>query len=298
MVTIDLETLQGWNNLPDGTYSVTVGAKATGYTRIIQSEAVSVVKESPEPPVGDYFLTFSSIDGNSFQVQFYIEDYTSSTHTFGKNWDGVLEYSTDKTTWTEWDGATIISSSNTGKIYFRGINNTYFTDISNLLVGSFMTSGNAQLEIIGNIENLLDYQAVANGQHPVMSDYCFYSLFYGEPIVRVSRDLLPATILSQACYGYMFNSCAYLEHIPALPAPTVTAECYAGMFWGCTYLETLPALPATTLADNCYTEMFNGCASLYVSDTQTAEAQYEWRIPANGVITGTDDYGQSYMFFE
>ena len=45
-MNIDLTTLQGWDDLPNGTYDITVGATADGYTRIIQSSAVSVVKET------------------------------------------------------------------------------------------------------------------------------------------------------------------------------------------------------------------------------------------------------------
>ena len=44
-----------------------------------------------------------------------------------KHWDGTLEYSTDETAWTTWDGTTTISSvNNDGEyvLYLRGTGNT------------------------------------------------------------------------------------------------------------------------------------------------------------------------------
>ena len=296
MITIDLENLQGWNDLPNGTYSITVGAKAEGYTRIIQSQAVSVVKESPQE---EYFLTFSSISPFTISAE--------------QSWDGTLEYSTDKTTWTEWDGSQIVSNSN-NELYIRGIGNT-------LIATSFILNGNT-ISCTGNIENLLDYQTVENGQHPTMADSCYagmfgdctslttvpelpattltdscYSyMFYGCTSLTTAPEL-PATTLANNCYECMFGDCTSLTTVPELPATTLAESCYSYMFQGCTSLTTVPELPATTLAGSCYEGMFSGCTSLYVSDTQTTEAQHEWRIPSSVVITGAT-YLQSGMFYD
>ena len=65
--------------------------------------------------------------------------------------------------------------------------------------------------------------------------YVFYNAFnsrYGNNIVSVEKNFLPATTLAQSCYDHMF--------------------------YGCTSLITAPDLPATTLAQSCYDRMFGG----------------------------------------
>ena len=76
---------------------------------------------------------------------------------------------------------------------------------------------------------------------------------------------LPATILADYCYNYMFQSCSSLTQAPELPATTLASGCYSCMFESCTSLDQSPALPATTLADSCYNYMFSGCSSLIQS---------------------------------
>jgi hypothetical protein len=87
-----------------------------------------------------------------------------------------------------------------------------------------MLSG-TNISIRGNIENLLDYATVANGEHPIMASYC---------------------------YSGMFAECASLTTAPELPATTLADSCYTSMFGQCTSLTIAPELPATILADNCY----------------------------------------------
>ena len=325
-MNIDLTTLQGWKDLPDGTYDITVGATADGYTRIKESQAVSVTKETiynitvsvtngtyqghstirpnatatvtisansgyilpssitvtnaqytynstsgivslsnptgnvainavceQEQPTVEPYLTFSS--PSAFQI--YVADNT-------KHWDGTLEYSTDKENWNIWDGTIVLNSGSNNELYLRGTSNTYITGEEQV---GWQLEG-TDISCLGNIETLLDYQTVANGQHPTMAN---------------------------SCYDGMFTYCRNLTTAPELPATTLANYCYQGMFYYCTSLTQVPALPATTLATDCYSYMFSDCASLYVSGTQTPNAQYEWRIPANGVITGTT-YSQSGMF--
>ena len=399
-VSIDLTTLQGWNDLPDGTYDITVAATAEGYTRIIQSSAVNIYK-------GNLYLTFSSPSS-----------FTLNTPDYIKRWDGVLEYSTDKENWNVWDGTIVLNSGSNNELYLRGTGNTVIS------MGAPWQLNGTDISCSGNVENLLDYQAVMNGQHPTMgeacydymfsgctsliqapelpattlsnncylgmfydcsslttapqlpattltygcyeymfkgctrlaatpelpattltygcyrrmfdgctnlitapalpattlADYCYASMFYGctslatAPVLSTitlasgcyqfmfcgctsltQAPALPATILAIGCYSGMFYDCLSLVTAPELPATTLAVGCYESMFYDCTNLTTAPTLPATALAERCYYYMFYGCTSLYASDTQTSEAQYEWRIPANDVITGTT-YSQSEMF--
>jgi hypothetical protein len=197
------------------------------------------------PPIPAY-LTFQS-DSN----------FTLNVYDNTKHWDGTLYYSTDTTTWNVWSGTTTLSSVG-NKLYLRGTGNTVITgnnqDYRWVLTGS-------NIECTGNIENLLDWEAVESGNHPSMASYCYAYLFYGCTALTLA-PALPATTLADYCYYYMFEGCTALVSAPALPATTLTERCYSNMFRGCTSLTSAPALPATTLADYCYSYMFYGCTAL------------------------------------
>ena len=201
------------------------------------------------------YLTFSS--PNSF---------TLKVNNASKNWDGTLEYSTDTSTWSTWDGTTTLSSvDNDGEhvLYLRGTGNTKITGLGAdgpsdtyrwVLTGS-------DIACVGNIENLLDYATVEAGQHPTMASYCYFYMFYGCTSLT-QAPALPATTLAEACYFSMFYDCTSITQAPALPATTLASDCYSCMFQGCTSLTQASALPATTLADGCYSNMFQGCTSI------------------------------------
>ena len=181
------------------------------------------------------------------------EDFTLKTYNTTKNWDGTLEYSTDTSTWSTWDGTEISSAGN--KLYLRGTGNTKITDGS--YDYRFVFTGTDALKIAckGNIENLLDYETVIAGGHPTIADWC---------------------------YSNMFDGCTSLTTAPALPATTLANGCYRNMFNGCTSLTTPPELPATTLNARCYYEMFCYCTNIKLSTTQTGEYQTPYRIPTSG----------------
>ena len=214
------------------------------------------------------------------------EDFTLKTGNASKNWDGTLEYSTDTSTWSTWDGTEISSAGS--KLYLRGTGNTVITGNSSNY--RFVFTGTDALKIAceGNIENLLDYNTVSAGEHPIMANYCYSRMFEGCTALTIAPELpattlgvgcyqcmfqgctsltsapsvLPATTLGDGCYNYMFYGCASLTTAPELPATTLARYCYECMFSGCTSLTTAPELPATTLDNNCYSSMFSGCTSL------------------------------------
>ena len=196
-----------------------------------------------------YYLTFSSA-----------EPFTLAIANSTKNWDGTLYYSTDKTTWSTWDGTTTLSSGTDNKIYLCGLGNTVITGNLASPGGSFVITG-TNVSCSGNIQNLLDFKTVLLGGEPTMSEYCFRNLFNGCTSL-ISAPSLPATTLAANCYRGMFYNCTSLTTAPSLPATTLADYCYNYMFSGCTSLTTAPALPATTLDTFCYQNMFNGCTSL------------------------------------
>ena len=192
------------------------------------------------------YLTFSSN-----------RPFTIATNNSAKNWNGTLYYSTDAEVWNVWNGATTLSSGNTNELYMRGTGNKVITGDQNC--GWSLNGSNIQCS--GNIENLLDYETVKKGEHPVMDRSCYFSLF------KLCRNLikapdLPATTLSKYCYSNMFFGCSNLIKAPKLPATILVEGCYREMFRACNNLTKAPELPATKLADFCYNEMFYQCDSL------------------------------------
>lgn len=225
------------------------------------------------------YLTFKS--PNSFTLK--VNDTT-------KHWNGTLEYSTNASSWTTWDGRTTLSSATKGSsnvLYLRGTGNTVIT--GDRYTYCWVLTG-TDISCIGNIENLLDYATVEAGNHPTMADYCYNYMFYGCTSLT-QAPALPATTLAEGCYRGMFEGCKLLTQAPALPATTLVTGCYYSMFWGCTALTQAPALPATTLSSMCYYYMFNGCTGLKLSTTYTGEYTVAYRIPSSG--TGTTAYSNA-----
>ena len=214
------------------------------YKSTTRSTAQIIVVESAAVP----YLSFL---GN--------EDFTLKTYNTSKNWDGTLEYSTDTTTWNTWNGTEISSAGS--KLYLRGTGNTKITGTSSNYKFVFTGTDNLKVACNGNIENLLDYETVSAGGHPIMSNYCYYYMFYNCTSLTTA-PALPATTLAEGCYEGIFSGCTSLTSATALPATTLASSSYESMFRDCTSLTTAPELPATTLDGRCYYNMFNGCTSL------------------------------------
>ena len=236
-----------------------------------------------------------------------------------KNWDGKLEY-TNGSGWKMWDGSAIASGEieKNHYIYLRGTGNSKITGTTSSSVKWSIIGTNIACN--GDIDLLLDYSTVKNGNRPAMASYCYSNMFQGCTSLTAAPSL-PATTLANNCYNSMFYGCTSLTTAPSLPATTLASNCYYYMFYGCTSLTTAPSLPATTLANNCYNSMFQGCTSLTtvpslpattlkincynsmfylctkIKLSTTASGTYtkSYRIPKNG--TGTTASGALvYMF--
>ena len=139
------------------------------------------------PPIPTY-ITFQSTS-----------NFTLKVYDNKKHWDGTLYYSTDTTTWNVWDGTTTLSSVG-NKLYLRGTGNTKITGNSSdyrwVLEGS-------NIECIGNIEKLLDYETVALGNHPAMGAYCYSNMFYGCTGYNTAPHI-PDTTIAKVCLSNMY----------------------------------------------------------------------------------------------
>ena len=164
----------------------------------------------PESVVNAY-ITFSSAAA-----------FTLAVDNATKNWDGTLEYSSNASTWTVWDGTTTLSSQEkAGKyfLYVRGYNNTYITGAESYSLRWVLTGTSVSCD--GDIRTLLDY---ADPENTTMANYCFAYLFYSGqysdyPLVKAPD--LPSMVLSDYCYLFMFFGSNNLLTTPELPATTL-----------------------------------------------------------------------------
>ena len=216
---------------------------------IIADDFPDVIRERLQviPPIPAY-LTFSS--PNSFTLA--VNDAT-------KHWDGTLEYSTNTSTWSTWDGTTTLSSATSGSdnvLYLRGTGNTLITG-DNVNYKWVLTG--SDIACIGNIEYLLDYATVQYGAHPTMTDYC---------------------------YCRMFDGCTSLTQAPELPATTLADSCYYGMFQGCDSLK----LSSTKTGE--YTVEYRIPSS--GTGTTAIDALTDMFLGTHGTFTGTPEINTTY----
>ena len=210
------------------------------------------------------------------QVLTFSSDSEFTLSTAQNGWDGTLYFSTDLKSWATWNGKQISSSN--GKLYLCGTGNTKITgdvDYNDYNDYKWSLSGSQGIACNGNIENLLDYEAVARGEHPYMADGC-YSYMFSDCTSLTSAPSLPATTLAGSCYSQMFSNCTGLTSAPSLPATTLADFCYSDMFRGCTGLTSAPSLPATTLAGWCYSKMFSSCTGLTSAPSLPATTLAKW----------------------
>ena len=246
------------------------------------------------------YLTFRSPTSFTLKV---------SSPTY-RQWDGTIEYSTDATTWTIWDGNLISSALSDGqhRLYLRGSNNTIITGSSSLakweLTGSDIScdgdietlrnyEGNPS-DMVANCYQYMFYQCTALIKAPMLSatklaDNCYQNMFR-QCSNLTSAPELPATALAPYCYSSMFRECTSLVESPELPATTLADSCYSYMFRDCTSLKSLPGLSATVLSTSCYFYMFNGCSSLKVN---TEGPGVEWSIPAGATGSVSTMFGST-----
>lgn len=209
------------------------------------------------------------VSGNAIYTAIFRSELSSDDFVFTSYQNGstiglaslashqMIEYSTDRTNWTNMTTATTISLNNGDSVYMRGVlsDNNTSTDYT-----QFSMTG--AIAAYGNINFLWNY---TNLNAP-LKEYCGANLFRG-CIGLISAPELPSTELADYCYIGMFRGCSSLNSAPVLPAMTLTDHCYCSMFRECTSLTSAPSLPATTIATSCYANMFHDCSNLASAPT-------------------------------
>ena len=200
-------------------------------------------------------LTFEAVADAGANVTFTLQDVIISAA-------GTVEYSKDGTNWYTYTSGNAIPLAKGEKVSFRGSKTKYD--------GSFFSCTN-DCYIYGNVMSLVSPTGFETAQ--CSNSATFWRLFeYNTKIKNhPSKPLmLPATTLTDNCYGQMFRGCTGLTLPPILPATTLPSGCYQGMFDGCTRLTTAPELPATSLNYRCYASMFEGCSGLVAAPVLSA----------------------------
>lgn len=152
------------------------------------------------------------------------------------------------------------------KIYLKGNNLTFgpngkpslSKDENNYIQFNVGWSSNG-IQVSGDIHALLNN---GNGSEITeLDDYCFYKLFDGNFSLS-SMPELPATVLGNYAYSYMFYGCS-ITTVTTLPATTVGAHCYEYMFSNNYQLQQAPEMFFTdTPGTDALAYMFYGCFAI------------------------------------
>ena len=244
----DTEDADNWTIAPAAATTTGVAAGTTvsvKYSGTKKVKSIEAVKKAAEPVTLSTPLT--------------VEALTAGTITVSDPKTG-MQYSLNgaaKTAVT----TTGIDVTEGDKVAFYG-NGTSITSYNRTTIGG---SGDGFLcKVYGNIMSLVDEENFATATE-LTDVFVFAYLFNGNTTLTDASDLLlPATTLTNSCYGSMFNGCTALTAVPNLPATTLAEKCYDSMFEYCRGLTALPdnLLPATMLAGYCYHRMFVNCTGL------------------------------------
>lgn len=218
-------------------------------------------------PIIDY-LCFEAIEAGNVIFEAPAGYYPSWGET-------NLEYSFNKTSWTQLHLGSTVSLQAGDKIYFRGYNPNGWSygrgpdgSSSNNYWTTLMFS--AKYNVSGNIMTLIDKVGETT---TIPCAYCFLRLFSndggGTTIPNKSKMVsakyleMPATTITRNCYNNMFNNNDELLYPPQiLPATTLYRSCYQNMFMRDYKLLEGPILPAATLVQECYANLFYNCSAL------------------------------------
>ena len=146
-------------------------------------------------------------------------------------------------------------------------------------------SESCKIKVYGNIMSLISpdnystLTAFGDG-----TSYNFSALFENNTgLTDASGLILPATTLTEYCYGSMFRWCSNLTTAPKLPAETLVECCYAEMFRGCSKLNSVTCLATNISATSCTSIWLAGVAlkGIFTKAATMKEGQ-KWSTGANG----------------
>ena len=169
-----------------------------------------------------------SADGDVYLgpcVTFTAQQDNSSIGLSKLSTNQTLEYSLDRSNWSNMNTSTNISLNNGDKVYVRGV-----------LSADNTASNCTQFKMSGKI--------AASGNCNAIWNY---------------QDL--NTPLKKRCGLMIFSSCTSLTAAPELPATELASMCYRWMFKNCTNLNYIKCLATNISASNCTSGWVEGVSS-------------------------------------
>lgn len=148
----------------------------------------------------------------------------------GSLWDGIIETSTDKETWTEYDGLHDVPATQSGEeycLYMRGRGNSRISGtISGQPISPFTPDG-SEISIYGYIESLIDWETFQKDERLSLANVRLLYSFAGDTSIP--------------------ESCSWLIRCPSIAAttkelPPVGNSFLAGTFMNQVNLKTLPII--------------------------------------------------------
>ncbi|MCQ2752934.1 MAG: hypothetical protein MJ206_01575 [Bacilli bacterium] len=237
----------------------------------------------------DEYLTFTCASKTG---TLSIEARTSG---YGELPDIDLEFSTNKTTWTQVPDFTAVETpveictlNKNESVYLRGNNLTGLSSDESYVnfVTPTIENADSDFNVSGNVLSLVDkddYAAIK----AVPGEYCFKGLFYKANIIDASNLILSAKALPQGTYYTMFLACTKLTKAPKLEATSFSDGCYKRMFTSCTSLKvyegngtqenTFLTCPDTFQSDDYAGSMFMNSGGEY-KDTPRAGYSYYYTL--------------------
>lgn len=229
---------------------------------------------TPPPPV-DYnteYLTFITKESCVFTFQ-------GSSDLFNPVVN-FAQYSLDSgSTWV-----TLSSSAETtpvvqaDKRVMWKCNATTNTSIVGGGIGWFSASG--KFEVEGNIMSMLWGDSFI-GKTDLKGMFTFSSMFNSLGITTAENLIMPATTLTNWCYGGMFSGCLLMTKAPVLSATTLADYCYLSMFNGCKSLNYIKCLATNMSATDCTTAWVTDVAS---TGTFVKSSSANWGTCGNNTV--------------
>ena len=194
-----------------------------------------------------------------------------NTESFtGNLWDGIIETSTDKETWTEYDGLHDVPATQSGEeycLYMRGRGNSRFIgNVNGLSISPFWPDG-SEISIYGYIESLIDWETFQKDERLSLTNVSLQFTFAG-------NTSLP-------------ESCSWLIRCPSIAAtpaelPHTSKIFLLGTFQNQVNLKTLPIIrfdPSAQQMVNTFMGSGTNVPGFEPTTTPTETTKSVFRIP-------------------
>jgi hypothetical protein len=145
-------------------------------------------------------------------------------------------------------------------------------------------SGNTlDFNVYGNIESL-EYGDDFIGKTNFVNLRPYADMFkYCNMLINSENLVLPVTTLNSECYANMFEGCTGLITAPNLPAGVLANRCYKWMFFNCNSLNYIKCLATDISVSDCLNAWVGGVSP---TGTFVKKAGVEWSTGASGIPDG------------